>query len=517
MTFRKRLDFFVQGYWSKMTALSVVLIITLIHFAYSFLSDGMLQGEEGVQYTNMKRFWHNPNTILGNWAKTGWKLIYVWPAVLGFQFLKFFNAVVAALCAYYAFLLAKEKDVKVPVLAIVILLSQFLWIELGFRNYSELVTALILVVSVYYHYKEKFILAALLLSYTLIIRQEMLPILGLYGLYLLYKREWVAALCIAAFPLLVNAWGWAVSGDPMHFLSGMISASQSFLDQYPRQGFWHYTNISFPIYGTICLLGVLMYLMLAISKKVEWYFFILVPALIFFGVHTAFQWQSVKIGTSTGGNWRYIIVISPLLAVMACIGWDKIRRLKLKKISLIVSIPLLIGAIVIASYEHNYVLFSDVRDWSMGIMAGIVLIIPLLRLKRVEQFGILLILAIAFNAWYLKPIKLQGEDKTMKEIAKWCYDNGYDKRPVYSHNAMLYFFMDKVPEDYEKGYFPIDQASLESAPIESIIFWETHYTMRFGNLNYDYLQNRPEQYKLLRQDQSNDNRFVILIFEKIST
>ena len=70
--------------WQNEKLLYLFLIIHFVSlYAFSFYSDGFYQGEEGAHYINMKMFWENPSVILGNWAKTGWKLLYIFPVLLG--------------------------------------------------------------------------------------------------------------------------------------------------------------------------------------------------------------------------------------------------------------------------------------------------------------------------------------------------------------------------------------------------------------------------------------------------
>jgi len=511
------LDKFVSQDFSAIYLGLIVLFISLIHFGYSYLSNGFYQGEEGIHYMNMKKFWHDPNAILGNWGKPGWKLIVVLPALLGFKFLAFFNAFVAASAGWIAYKVAKLKGVKIPVLAFILLAGQFFWMEMAFRNYSEFITSLLIVIAVYAHLKDKLVIACLVLSYTLIMRQELLPVVGIYALYLLYKKKaWVPVMLIAIFPLLINLWGAIVTGDPLYSLTNALSVSSTAADRYPRHGFDHYYKMALPIYGPFVLVGFLTYIGLVITKKRKLDYFVFFPFAILFTIYCLFNLQAVKIGTSTAGNWRYLLLFSPLMAIMATIGWDALVQTKKKWPALILLIPYLIYAIIFDSFEHNYVGFSTVRNWVLPGTLATAIGLAMLPISRGPLVVSIAALSVLFNYLYLKPIKMVGEDAKMKEIAAWVKQEKIEDNPIYYSNKMLNVFMDKNPHDLKNGMYIYKTAEeLEAAPVGSHIFWDTHYSQRLSKLEYTYFQTRPDLYQIIKQEQSDDKRYAILIFKKI--
>ncbi len=510
--------FFSQDF--SLAALGIlVLLISLIHFGYSYLSNGFYQGEEAVHYMNMKKFWHEPSAILGNWGKPGWKLIVILPALGGFKFLAFFNSIMAALAGWFAYKIAELKKVKMPIIAFVLLAGQFLWMEMAFRNYSEFPTALLLIAAVYAHLKGKINLTCLLLSYTMTMRQELLPVAGIYALYLLYtKKAWVPVLLISIFPLLFNFWGFLVTGDPLYTYTNAVNLSKSIMDRYPRMGFDHYTKTALPIFGPFILVGFFAYLKQVFTRERTLDYFVFIPLFLFWLVHSLFNLQAFNIGAPTGGNWRYLLIISPLLTVLAIIGWDKLPSVKLKDklIYLLFFLPLLIYAVSVNSFEHNYIGFSTVKDWMLpGTLAATVLL-ALLPLSRGPLAAGIIGLTLLFNYIYLKPIKMVGEDAKMKEIAAWVENERIDDNPIYHSNLMLNVFMDKNEHEFENGIYVFKSAEeLEAAPVGSHIFWDSHYSKRYSQLEYTYFQTRPDLYQIVKQEQSDDKRYAILIFKKI--
>lgn len=511
------LDKLISQDFPAVTLGIIVLLISFIHFGYSYLSNGFYQGEEAIHYMNMKKFWHEPSAILGNWGKPGWKLVMVIPALGGFKFLALFNAFIATLSAFFAYRLAQLKKVKIPLLAFILIPGQFLWMEMAFRNYSEFLSALVLVAAVYAHLKDKLILASFLLSYVLIMRQELLPVAALYAFYLIIKeRAFIPVLLIGSLPLLFLLWEGLIQGDLFAGFTNASNYTSSILERYPRQGFDHYFKVSLPIFGPFMLVGFLAYTWLILTQKRKLDFFIIIPIAALVGIHCLINLQAFKIIASTGGNWRYLLPISPLLAVLAMIGWDHVWKTKNKLPLLILFIPFLIFSIIFNSYEHNYIGFSTVRDWTLPISVAVTILLAMLPLSKGQLVAGMAILTIAANYFYLKPIIMHGEDAKMKEIAAWVKQENIDDFPIYHSNLMLNVFMDKNEYEFEKGIHIFKSAEeIESAEVGSYIFWDTHYSKRYSDLEYTYFQGKSDMFQVIKQEQSDDKRFAILIFKKV--
>jgi len=142
-------------------ALWLTLVVFLSYVAYSFFSKGFYQHDEIGHYFNMREFWNNPNAILGNSAKTGYKLFYVLPALLGNKFLIFFNAGITAFTCYLVYKVALRIGSKFAWLAFFMLALQPYWIQLSFRNYADTFSGFILASTLFFHYRKKYITASL--------------------------------------------------------------------------------------------------------------------------------------------------------------------------------------------------------------------------------------------------------------------------------------------------------------------------------------------------------------------
>ncbi|MEO7394088.1 MAG: hypothetical protein ABIU11_04050, partial [Chitinophagaceae bacterium] len=168
------------------------LISFVLYYIFSFFHTSFYQGEEGAHYMNMKALWHDPKAILGNWPKAGWKILYAVPALLGKEVVLIVNCLFAAFSGFFAAKVVRLYDGKWPTIAQILLLSQPLWFYLAFKNYSEISTAFLIILSVYFAKKEKFIFSALLISFVFLIRQEFIYLLMIYGVYLFIKKKYIS-------------------------------------------------------------------------------------------------------------------------------------------------------------------------------------------------------------------------------------------------------------------------------------------------------------------------------------
>lgn len=515
--------------WNNRQLWAAAALLTLVYFAYSFSADGFYQQDEAAHFLSMRGFWFNPNSILSNWAKPGYKLIYALPALGGPTFVTLFNCAVAALTALLSYRIAEQLGSRMPALAFAALALQPLWFNLAFRNYSEIITALLLSLGIWLHLRQRWIGAALAASYVAFIRQEFYPFIGLYFIWLATRRQWLPALLLGTFPILQHMWGWAISGDALYLPNQILKSSSEIGGAYPRKGFNHYFLMSATIYGAPIVLGAVVYLTITLARlrgnmdnlfkktdAIVWLVFVL-----YFLMYSLFNWQAVEIGPSGGGNLRYLLVIAPLGAVMTAFAvewWDDFQP---KKLLLYVAGGLAVLVALFMTYEHNYVVFTQERDWRpfVLLMLGIlILLIPLKQTQKQWAFTGLLVLSALIT---VRPIKLSGEDAACRRLAEWyaAYEKNNGEPPaLYLHHDMFYYYLGRTRYEFKTRPQFITAANVEAAPKGSLIIWDSHYSyrpeLRKESLTYEYFTAKPERYEIIHELISDDQTFGVLVFRK---
>ena len=125
-------------------------VLSLLYFAYSLKSKGFYQQDEANHYLSMLRFWFDPTAIMGNWAKPGYKILYVLTALGGQKLVTFQNCLFAGFSCFFAYKTAEKLGAGNPWIAFILLASQPLWISLSFRNYSEFPAGFLLILGYYF-------------------------------------------------------------------------------------------------------------------------------------------------------------------------------------------------------------------------------------------------------------------------------------------------------------------------------------------------------------------------------
>ncbi|MEO8760368.1 MAG: hypothetical protein ABI388_04440, partial [Bacteroidia bacterium] len=422
-------------------ALWLTLVVFLCYVAYSFLATGFYQHDEIGHYFNMRDFWNNPNIILGNSAKTGYKLIYVIPSLLGNKFLVYFNAAFAAFACFITYKVAQRIGSKFAWLAFFMLALQPYWIQLSFRNYADMFSGFILLVALYFHTEKKYVASSLILSFAGIIRQEFLLLIPIYGIWQALNKRWICFFLLGTFPLLNNIWGFFVTGEPLYLITSSSKTAARYADEWPRQGFDHYFKMGITIWGVVQYFLLAMYVFLFVSKRTKIFnqneyvkefpqqkekanslLFISIPVLIYFLIHCIFNWESFKIGAATGGNLRYMTAIAPLVALLCAVVCDSYKYVSKKPLLYIGAIIYVILVAVFVCYPNNNVrLLSEVNPQTgeepihdyVPLFFTIISAICLFIITKQKQLTIAFtLIALLFGLFTIRPFKQSPEDIT---------------------------------------------------------------------------------------------------------
>lgn len=521
-----------------------VLLLTLLvatsYYIYSFFSNGFYQHDEVSHYLSMVGFWDKPESILGNWAKTGYKLVYIFPALLGANAVIIFNCLVSAFTCYICYKIAKRLNSSIPILAFFLLAFQPFWVQLSFRNYADGFSGFVLALAVYFHYEKKIGWACLLLSFASIVRQEFYVLLPMYGLYLLANKKIIHCFILGVFPVLYWLWTYIETKDALYMYTSIVETSQKYADEWPRQGFDHYFKMSITIFGAIAVALFILYFSETIMDGIAWVkekmakvkeekdeqvesaviapHWVFIICITYFLIHCVFNWQSVKIGAATGGNLRYMVAISPLIAVLGTVAIDKFNLAKEKINYYVIFAIYVIMVGLYLTYQNNNIVLTEEKDAKPLVFTIIALVGILFPFKQKQKINYLVLLGVFSLFLSIKPFKIQPEEVAIQKMVNWLVENKYTQnRDVLSNHVIFRFFWDKKENKTHKTV-NLDSLTIDHAPKGSMLIWETHYSYR-PNLNelhvkYDYLRNNPTKFKEIKNFVATNNRFQIFAFEK---
>lgn len=512
---------------SDRVLLGMTLALAAVYALFSTVSDGYYQHDEIAHFLGMRQFWHDPTSALGNWAKPGYKILYAPFALLGRHAITVLNALVAAGSAYAATKAAQRMGVRQPLVAFALLALQPLWLSLAFRSYAELPTALLLTLAVWAHAATRPGGAALALSYAVTIRQELAPVVLLYAVWLVWTRRWALVPLLAVFPFLVNLWGWAATGDPLHLLHEAVGTGANIADAYPRQGLGHYPSTLLVIFGGVAVAWVVAYAAQIRRRRDDedtgptWHPFVVIPLGLYTAAHVAFQIQTVPMGPATGGNLRYLTVVAPLVSILGAIAADRWRREEGGRMAVAMGI-LGVVALVFWAHADNGIVLLPERSMAplVGVLLGAATVLA--RVPMRTRLGLIAAAAVVLALVVVRPKAQTPEEATAMEAARWlaAADGGLDARPILVSHPVVNLTNDRAAGDYAKGSKAVTGAHIRAAAPGTRIVWDSHYSyrpnLRADDLDYQTLYADSAHFRLVREPfVSADQTFGIFVFDKI--
>lgn len=529
------------SFLSKYGIYILTAIVCIAYVLFSTVSTGFYQHDEIGHYFNMLAFWKDPNVVLGNWGKAGYKVVYALPSLLGYNFLVWFNCAVSAVTCLMVYKIVKEMHYKYALFAFLLMASVPIWIQISFRNYADNFSGLILTLIIYFHVRKKYLASALILSYLTIIRQEFYILATIYGVYLAVNKRFVPFLSLGLFPILYDIWGYMATGDILYLINSTKNTADVFAGEYMRSGFDHFFVMSIACFGAVQVSYIVIYFLVELSRRFKAFderkfaldyqynnnedkynhVLIFLSFFSYFLLHCLFNFQAMKIGPSAVGHLRYMSPIAPAGILMAQFGLERSKYLTSKKILFIGFALFAILAIAFMTYKNNSFTFTEERDWFVAILVIAVFAIILLMTEPSKSYKALLCVSIISLIFTVKPIKSSPEDQLMKKVTQSLIAKKYtDTRKIYVNHVLFKFNYNKIKNSLYGKEAIIDSLTMESAEPGSIILWESHYGYRPKlnphAVNTDYFSRRPNQYTVIQNQISSDNRFQVVVFEKTS-
>lgn len=254
----------------------LALALTVAFWAFGQTNHGFHMHDGVAHFLNMKRVLLEPWLGLSIWQKPGYKYLMAPLSPLGEDFLIWLHCAFLGLAAWMTGKAVQSAGYPgMRAFAMVLVAFQPIVWQTAFRFHSENFVAMLLAGFLWAWFEKKHVLAALLISYAMVTRFELGLIAAGVGLIFLYRRQWVPALLVGAFPLLINFLGFFYTmGDaepgssPLYFLTDMISAGSAF--KYKQFGFWYNWRMISPASGVVLVgLAILGMLPLALPSRMR--------------------------------------------------------------------------------------------------------------------------------------------------------------------------------------------------------------------------------------------------------
>lgn len=502
----------------------IIPVLTVIYFISSKYSVGFYQDDEIGQYINMIKFWSDPFAILGNSPKPGYKIFMVIPALFSYETVLLVNAFIASLSVYFTYVLLKVYKINYAFFGALLLSVQPLFFDLSFRSYSEIFTALLILIVLILYKKDLYIWTGIVCGYIFTVRQEIALLIIIFAVIFYKKKNYTAIAALAVFPIIYDLLGFIKTGDILFVLTEMQSLGAY---AYKSQGVFHYFNVYIFIIGPVTLLLFLFgfFGFIADTRNYKNYLnefgiFYLVFISIF-----AVQVMTMFSSGANPGNWRYLLHISPVASVFATIGLNNLSKPDFRKTSYILTGILAFLTLVFFSKTTDGFILHDVSDYTKFfiIVFSFILILTINKMPVTDYLNklsvALLILAVVNLFLSFNPKKLSSENALLKQTSDYLNTIDIHGKELFYNHTFIPFYSDNLYRESPDNFKRLITENLKSAKTGSVIIWDSHYSYRPTDMKNDVkledLKNSAD-YKLLNSINSSDGRYSTFIFEKIN-
>ncbi|MDX9941094.1 MAG: hypothetical protein RBS53_02605 [Bacteroidales bacterium] len=435
-------------------ALGLILSGLFLFFLWIlFRSEGFIGDADSVTHYRFSRYsWQFPSFLLDHWAKPVFTLLSSPFAQFGHSGVSVFNLLGGIASAWLAWLSAKKLGYSNRLLLPFFVFFTPIYTLLVISGQVEVLFGLFIIATVWLCLDKRYLWAAVVISFSHLVRTEGIIIIPTIGLYFLIKRQYHAIPLLLTGTLIYSIIGYFHFKDFFWLINQMPYGGKA--EMYGTGSFWHFFQAWPKIFGKLngwlMALGVLAIFYGLLRKKDSRHWgeliLILMPFGLYFMAHVL-MWYT-GIGRSLG-MYRYMISIVPLGALIA-----------------------LRGANVALNGLEGLFKTKLPSDLLALVMLVFFILTP-------------------FNEWRI-PQKLEGMNKVMKEAADFVLENKINQDKIYYSDPALEMFLHLNPYDETTSRLRLPDSSKphhEVIPGE-IIIWEGHF-MALEGVKLEDLKHSP--------------------------
>lgn len=503
-----------------------------LSIAMALSSDGVHHDDDLTHLQFARWSFEYPQWLLHEWGRPGFTILYAIPAQFGWTAARVFSGVLTATTGWLAFLIARRQGVALAALAPALLWLQPMTFTLSYTTLTEPVLAFYLTLAAWLLLRGQLTTSALVASMCMLTRHEAALFLALWAVEL-WKRKaklWQIAL-LAWAPIVHNV------------LSAMFLWSAPllmFLHPQPTQqygsGAW-YSMIARWLLAAGIGPVLLACLGATANARRDGGFLWIGCGIAYLLAHSVL----FRFGLfATGGYYRFLVAIGPVVAVAAADGlslWRDALRASIARAAPDVAPArraLLISAVGIAVFailvDWELPQWLDwLRAWSragtgwllVGCVAAWAMTFTPWRWLRGMAIGglpaAMLVLAVwqpilgrGVGAPYTQaaPLRLTKDQFIIRDACDWLRANGLAERRVYSANAWVVEFLGRSQSPFR----PEPRQALAQLQPGDLFVWDANYAPSPPhNLPLSELQGRADLVERWR-----DESVYCVVFECVS-
>ncbi|MBO0720034.1 MAG: hypothetical protein J2P41_04390 [Blastocatellia bacterium] len=352
----------------------------------AFLFDDSCQLDGGMHFLFAKWAWWHPELFVGVWSRPLYTFVYAFPALIGYRGARLFTVLVCLMIAWQTWRLAEDLKVERASLAGVLLWLQPSFFLFCADNMTEPIFALAFVSALRLHHRGWIRTGMLIASLLILARPEgfFLALLWAlwneecstwsvsdlsFGMRTLYQRpgrlrSLRSPYCI---PLVAGALIWwlsalIITGDPLYLKHNWPSNWPLTGTIYGSAGLLAFPARLPEIVGPLLLLPFFfgLYRLLKLREL----YTLTSSFLLLFVLHTILRAFGLL---GSAGYPRYLITVSPAIAIITLVGWNKISAGWFSRIP--PHFQRACAAIIISLSAVLNFLYADGAEWSRDARA----------------------------------------------------------------------------------------------------------------------------------------------------
>lgn len=434
-------------------ALGLILSGLFLFFLWIlFRSEGFIGDADSVTHYRFSRYsWQFPSFLLDHWAKPVFTVLSSPFAQFGHTGVSIFNLLGGIASAWLAWLAAKKLEYSNRLLLPFLVFFTPIYTLLVISGQVEVLFGLFIMATVWLCLDQKYLWAAVVISFSHLVRTEGIIIIPTIGLYFLVKRQYRAIPLLLTGTLIYSIIGYFHFNDFFWLITQMPYGGKA--EMYGTGSFWHFFKAWPKIFGAVNYLliplGIMAVLYDLVRKKStrQWdeVILLLLPFILYFMAHVVMWYTGV--GRSLG-MYRYMVSIVPVGALIALRGTNLI--------------------------------FSGLEHLFKTRFAGYILGIALMALFVITPF----------KMWRI-PQKLDGMNKVMKEASDFILKEKFNQNKIYYSDPALEMFLDLNPYDETSSRLRLPDSSKPHHEVKpgEIIIWEGHFMALEGVKLEDLVQS----------------------------
>jgi hypothetical protein len=302
------------------------LILVAVQVYWIVNSSGFYFIDDSCHFNYNRHLLSSYNESIGSWHRLGRVWLFALPAQFGLKGTQIFSAIIFLFTIFIAYKILKIKNVKYPEWVVLVIGFQPVLFNISYTVLAELPAACLIILSLYFYFKDKYIHVMIFSSLIFIFRTEYYFIAGIFLIIYLFKKKWIALPLFAIGPFLWFLVSWIITGEYWRFSYDMMLHSR--LPRITEGIDWYYYLIYSPvIFGLLQVLFFIIGTSIAlIGRRINDFGLMFLIILCGLLVQTLAALKGLNSTCSTG-QLRYLAVVGPVFGIITTFGLSSLWKI----------------------------------------------------------------------------------------------------------------------------------------------------------------------------------------------